>query len=282
VSPSKVANALEWNCSPGSSLLAMHVNSRGSLELLVASHPSYNEPTQSLPSIPLRTEILQDDETEQQQKNHSGPFQECSDSRQQRSPPKRYRRLSPGVAQEFRQILEDWQVRGVVVAWPVQPEGWCGAACGRALFALDGLHSHGVFCSPSSIPLCLWDQIHHDMPYEDEWGRSEQYSTTCNRTVHYASKEQYDLSPGNFTVSSVWHDFCRTHWPEYYCHGRLATRGEVGHHPGAVRPSSRHSVNLVAKPPAGRPSVISPPRNKSWLLPLKPNLAGKPPNLRSD
>jgi hypothetical protein len=114
------------------------------------------------------------------------------------------------AAREFDQILHDWQVCAMVVNWPVQAQGWCGASCGRVLFTLDHLNAYNVL----DKPICLWDEVYHDMPYEDEWGRSEQYSMGSLKTEHYASKEQYDAPVTS--VTHVWHDFCRAHWPEYY------------------------------------------------------------------
>jgi hypothetical protein len=198
-------------------------------------------------------------------------------------PPKRYRRLAPSAARELRRTLEDWQVRGVVVAWPVQPEGWCGASCGRVLFALDGLRSHGAFCSAADLPMCLWDQAHtsnHGGPYEDEWGRSEQYTTTSEGTVHCASKEQYGLPPGAFfTAAGAWRDFSRAHWPEYHRHDRLIGAARS---PGLLRPAGSRP-SLVAAPPSGRKPLVAP--SKPRLPPSRPNLLAEkppPPNLRND
>jgi hypothetical protein len=223
VAPSKVANALEWNTTAGSSsrrhngwdsataggasILTVNLT-RDSMELLVASHPMLDEPVQTLPSIPLKTEILQvpTKDHEQHERDHHHHHHLSS-----------LRRLVPGVAMEFKQILQDWQVAGIVVHWPVQKEGWCGYACGKVLFVLDHLNSYHSFSHKR--PMCLWDQVHHDLPYEDEWGRSEFYSIVSNKSVHYASQEQYDMSAAAGTacsVSGVWDDFCRTHWPECY------------------------------------------------------------------
>jgi hypothetical protein len=256
MAPSKVANALEWNTTAGSSrrhngggwasatagasgasILTINLT-RDSMELLVASHPMLDEPVQTLPSIPLKTEILQVPTKDQHKQDHHSPHHHLSS----------LRRLVPGVAMEFKQILQDWQVAGIVVHWPVQKEGWCGYACGKVLFVLDHLNSYNAFSHKR--PMCLWDQVHHDLPYEDEWGRSECYSIVSTKSVHYASQEQYDLSAAGTacSVSGVWDDFCRTHWPECYSYAPSPPHG------------LRHNTNTNAAY-AGR----SPSRPQPWL-----------------
>jgi hypothetical protein len=185
----------------------------------------------------------------------------------------------PAVAEEFRQILHDWSVRGIVVSWPVQPEGWCGASCGGVLFALDGLNSYGVLSGGTSSkapapPLCLWDQVHHDAPYEDEWGRCEHYSTVSTRTVHYASREQYDVHPEAFSAAGVWLDFCRAHWPEYCTYYGSALGS------GTLTCRRNLPASLLARsaaPVAHRPLSASSVRKQAWV-PLKAS-DGKHPTL---
>jgi hypothetical protein len=255
VAPSKVANALEWNTTAGSSSSRRHnggwasatagggasiltINlTRDSMELLVASHPLLDEPVQTLPSIPLKTEIIQVPTKDQNEQDHHSHLSSL-------------RRLVPGVAMEFKQILQDWQVAGMVVHWPVQNEGWCGYACGKVLFVLDHLNSYNSFSH--NRPMCLWDQVHHDLPYEDEWGRSEFYSIVSTKSVHYASQEQYDTSAAagtTCTVAGVWDDFCRTHWPECYSYAPPPP------------PHGLRSTNTSNAAYAGR----SPSRPQPWL-----------------
>jgi hypothetical protein len=264
VAPSKVANALEWNTAPGSSssrrggwaagsatgasILTVNLT-RDSMELLVSSHPVLDEPVQTLPSIPLKTEIIQvptKDQRNEHQDHHSHHHHHHLSS---------LRRLVPGVAMEFKQILQDWQVAGIVVHWPVQKEGWCGYACGKVLFVLDHLNSYNAFSHKR--PMCLWDQVHHDLPYEDEWGRSECYSIVSNKSVHYASQEQYDMSAAAAagtagSVSGVWDDFCRTHWPECYSYAPSPPP------PHGLRSGTTTNTNVAC---AGR----SPSRPQPWL-----------------
>jgi len=194
-SPSKVAHALDWKKVSGS-ILSMSISS-DRIDLAVASHPSgcaedtLDTSAQSLPSIPLKTEIV----------NRDGK--------------KNQRILSPAVAEELQDIMNDWKVCGVVVNWPVQKEGWCGAPCGKVLYTLDQLASSSQqnVLSPNR-PICLWDEEHH-VPFEDEWGRSPVYSEPCeDKTVHIASEEQYQ-APSTVALD-VWNDFCRAHWPELY------------------------------------------------------------------
>jgi hypothetical protein len=176
--PSKVAHALDWRKVSGSILSMSIVGDR--IDLAVAFHPSSSDSPQSLPSIPLKTQVVNNKKV-----------------------------LAPGVAEELSSLMKDWEVCGLVVNWPVQKEGWAGYSAGKTLFALDQLTS---VLSPSR-PVCLWDEEHH-VPYEDEWGRSPIYAEASSKTTHKASEEQY--KPPSTVAADVWNDFCRAHWPELY------------------------------------------------------------------
>jgi len=180
-SPSKVAQALDWRRS-AASVLSLSIT-RDRIHMAVANHPASSE-AQSLPSIPIETEVV--------------------DNR---------RVLAPKVARELASIMQDWQVCGLVVNWPVQEEGWCGAPCGRVLFTLDHLVRD---LKNSNRPICLWDEEHR-VPDEDEWGRCSLYGEPCSekKTVHFASEEQYK-EKREHAAADIWRDFCAAHWPEIY------------------------------------------------------------------
>ena len=181
-SPSKVAQSLDWRKVSGS-VLSMNIT-RDRINLAVAQHPSMEDPIQTLPSIPIKTEIVSNQ-----------------------------RVLSPAVANELKSLLDNWRVCGLVVNWPVQKEGWCGAPCGRVLFTLDQLAANDVL-NPQR-PLCLWDD-EHTPSTEDEWGRTPIYAQPSDKTLHRASEEQYQAP--NKALADIWNDFCRAHWPELYYH----------------------------------------------------------------
>jgi RNase H-fold protein (predicted Holliday junction resolvase) len=182
--PSKVAGALDWRKASGS-LLSLTIL-RDTIELAVSSHPEFGEPLFKLPSIPLKQHVRNNRKT-----------------------------LDAAVVQELSQIVQDHQVCGFVVSWPVQKEGWCGAPCGRVLHTLDDLAANGKTLLSKTRPICLWDEEHH-VPPEDEWGRAALYSTTTDETVHVASTEQY--GDHQTAAAKVWNDFCKVHWPELYQH----------------------------------------------------------------
>jgi hypothetical protein len=186
-SPSKVAHALDWRKASGSILSLVFKRDR--IDLAVSSHPAFGQPLLPLASIPIM---------------------ESKAAIQQ-----------PAVAQELAQTVHDFSVCGLLVGWPVQPEGRCGAPCGRVLFQLDQLaaqnnktySSRSVIFSPSR-PMCLWDERHYAPP-EDEWGRAAIHSrATEQQQPHSARREQYGERA---TVpAEIWNDFCRVHWPELY------------------------------------------------------------------
>jgi hypothetical protein len=181
-SPGKVAHALDWHKVSGS-ILSIAID-KDRINLAAASHPTSNEPVQHLPSVFLERETI-----------------------------KNYKTLKPDAAQELACIMRDFLVCGVVVSWPVQKEGWCGAPCGRVLHILDQLSAHSVM--NSRTPICLWDGQHNQPPAEDKFGRAAIWSETSDKTFHQASKEQYEDHHDAFALN-VWNDFCRAHWPELY------------------------------------------------------------------
>lgn len=178
MSPSKLAHAIDWHQLAGSVLTLNILRDR--IELAVAPHPSHmDESIQTLPSIPIKTSTVNNQ-----------------------------RVLSPSLAHELKSLIDSWQVCGLVVNWPVQRDGWCGAPCGRVLFTLDQL------ARDIDRPICLWDQEHTHVD-EDEWGRNPVYArATADKEVHVASKEQYKAP--NVALTDMWNDFCRSHWPELY------------------------------------------------------------------
>jgi hypothetical protein len=179
--PNKVAHALEWRKASGS-ILSISV-CKDKIDLAVASHPSLEDPVQPLPSIPLKLETVE---------NHKV--------------------LPQSVMDELDHIVKDWKVCGMVVSWPVQKEGRCGAPCGRVLHTLDQLTERSNVLS-SSRPVCLWDR-EHNLPHEDEWGRDPLYGHTTKKTLHLASKEQY--ADSKCVAADIWEDFCRAQWPDLF------------------------------------------------------------------
>jgi len=180
--PGKVAHALDWRKGSGGSILSMSIG-KGAIDIAVSYHPECQEVTQVMPSIPITTHVV-----------NEANF------------------LCPEVADEVSGILHDWKICGLVVSWPVQKEGWCGAACGRVLFTLDQLLNSpaGSGITDSGRKVCLWNNSHKDFS-EDQFGRTSLYSLTSDKRVHYASEEQYQSS--ETVAAEVWDDFCRTHWP---------------------------------------------------------------------
>jgi len=176
--PSKVAHVLDWHQASGAILGLNIVQDR--IELAVASHPSLEEPTMELPSIPLRSAT--------------------QDNRKV---------LDSTVSQELAQTVKNFNVCGMIVAWPVQREGWCGKSCGKDLHTLDQIQTSGF-----QRPVCLYDP-QCSAPPEDEWGRTSLYAETSDKTMHVASKEQYEqVNTVGRAAVDIWGDFCAKHWPE--------------------------------------------------------------------
>ena len=212
-SPSKVANALDWKKVSGS-LLSITVL-KDKMELAVSSHPSFSEPLMSLPSIPLKMGTSDD---------------------------KKKKVLNKCVVDELSGIVQDFSVCGMVVSWPVQKEGWCGAPCGRVLHILDQLTEQSKTLMHPNRPVCLWDEGHHSPP-EDEWGRAPVYSKTTDKTLHTASQEQY--GDHSTVAADAWNDFCHTHWPELYRQQPVSTGSKQRFWEGKKEESSSSDLSWL-------------------------------------
>jgi hypothetical protein len=121
--------------------------------------------------------------------------------------------LHTSIVEALARLVQEHNVCGLVISWPVQKEGWCGAPCGRVLHTLDQITAQSNNIINPSRPACLWDGKHNEST-EDSWGRMAVYSHTTEKTVHVASEEQYQ--DHGTLAADVWNDFCRVHWPELY------------------------------------------------------------------
>jgi hypothetical protein len=213
-SPSHVARVLDCQRVLGS-ILSMRIG-QNTIDLAVTGHPGSQGADayiQRLPSIPLKHVVT----TTRNKYNKRNA-----------------KTLHPSIVKELNDIVEDWDVCGFVVHWPVQKEsGRCGAPCGRVLHTLDQLAAASASSSSDTSsskllnnrPVCLWNAAanhHHDAATttEDVWGRSALYAKTASpeKTVHYASVEQYqddnDDEAAAMTVAEIAADYMRSQWPE--------------------------------------------------------------------
>lgn len=181
-SPSTVAHALDWGKSAGKTLLNISITD-DKINLSLASHPELDEPLQSLPSIPLRYDT------------HGNK-----------------KMLKAEVGNELADVLQKFNVCGMVVNFPVQQEGWVGKPAGKVLHTLDQLTANKRVINKNR-PICLWDEDHNTLP-EDDWGRSALYSRSTEKSFHVASKEQY--RDPKYVAADVWSDYCAAHFPEVF------------------------------------------------------------------
>lgn len=224
--PSKVAHALDWRKASGGCILSMSIRP-DFVDLAVASHPDSEDAPVPLPSIPIQTQVVNNQ-----------------------------RVISPAVAEELGKIMNAWNVCGMVVSWPVQEEGWVGAPCGRVLFTLDQLiqSQTGAGVINANRKVCLWNESHNEY-CEDNWGRCPLYAKTSEKTIHYASKEQYQAP--RTLAADVWNDFCRAHWPALYNNNN---EQESATTTASSRASWSRAAVATKTPPASRLYV-----NTAWL-----------------
>ena len=186
-----------------SSVLSLHVG-KDSIDLAVTSHPSSTADESlilPLPSIPLQCKVQDNQKV-----------------------------LHDTVLTELAGIVAQFDVCGMVVSWPLQKEGWCGAPCGRVLHTLDQMARDDADIMSAHRPVCLWDG-HHFHSSEDEWGRTALYAHASKKEVHIASKEQYK-DEGSL-AAEIAHDYLRHHWPDLY-------EDEDKQHPSPHEKKRRH------------------------------------------
>lgn len=176
-SPRSIAQALDWHKASGSVLNV--IIRKKQIDLTVASHPCFGEAPESIPSIRLKHKSINN-----------------------------RKRLRSEVLDEFADVVRDFRVCGLVVSWPIQKDGWCGASCGRVLHTLSEMQSSQAIAKK---PICLWGSDHNSWS-EDKWGRTAVYCReNPNKYVHVASEEQYDCNTAELEQS--WTDFCKANWP---------------------------------------------------------------------
>lgn len=216
--PSKVASVLDWKKAGGSTVLALNIH-RDRVGIAVASHPSYEQPCIELE--PLRftkpshtTSIGDEDPAVAGVANHRRAGRD-----------NHITSIDERCLERFRNIIDEYNVCGVVVSWPLQHDsGKMGAACGRVVYALEQLwdKSNGGSNGVLSRPFCLWDSGHivpkqrrDPKKHVDEFGRCADYSSTTAKDEYFASKERY-YEDELTVVCQVWNDFCKEHWPELF------------------------------------------------------------------
>lgn len=194
-SPSRIASSFDWKRLSGA-VLSMNISNK-TINLALASHPSCDDKIMNLPDIPLQLDT-QDNK----------------------------RVVNKKVLQELQDICQKNKVCGIVVAWPIQKEGRMGHDCGKVLHTLDSLASYSQVLTPNR-PFCLWDGRHIPEEHDDEWGRAARYGqSSCddNKTIHYASKEQYNQST-HLDAADVCSDFFDSLWPELAVERRRVQQG---------------------------------------------------------
>ena len=199
VLPNNLANSLGWRRHT-KSLLSIHIGD-SSIDLALTSHPESNQaPIQRLPTIPMEYE-----------------------------PKPIGKAVKPAILKEVVDALEKWNVCGLIVSWPLQQDGWCGASCGKVLHVLEQIVAESEGRSEKSmVSICLWNG-HHFTTAEDEWGRLPRYGIPASsaKKQHLASKEQF--RDGGMLAADIASDFIRHMWPDF---GRpLRTKRELSPFP---------------------------------------------------
>jgi len=214
VTPSKIANALDWKKQIGGSIATIDVHA-DRIGLSISHHPSSSSNSSSRSSG--------EDESSS---SLSSSLSLSSLSSSFYSLPIRQKgkfKIPDSSRQQLSELVQENKVCGFVVSWPIQKDtGLMGASCGRTLFAIEELLlqpsalSSSVFTSNRQI--CLWDggvHVHDDQIKTDILGRSSVHARTSNQKEYRASKEKCHRDE-TIVATRVWEDFVKTNWPEIY------------------------------------------------------------------
>mmetsp|Transcript_10004 Transcript_10004/g.14153 ORF Transcript_10004/g.14153 Transcript_10004/m.14153 type:complete len:216 (-) Transcript_10004:564-1211(-) len=112
------------------------------------------------------------------------------------------------VCEKINSIVQNNDVAGFVVGWPLQPDGHPGAPCGRVLHLLDYFAEKQEPFLHIGRPFALWDvrsifYKSNDENYLDEWGRSSLYCQTPGKEKNmYKSRLQYKYETSDDSLSS--------------------------------------------------------------------------------
>mmetsp|Transcript_16737 Transcript_16737/g.36565 ORF Transcript_16737/g.36565 Transcript_16737/m.36565 type:complete len:259 (+) Transcript_16737:114-890(+) len=230
VAPSKIAKFLDWK-KHSEALLSIHIG-RQSIDLAVTNHPesrSRSSCIRPVPAIPLEYEIVNNQKL-----------------------------LAPRVVKELFHVMDKFRICGLLVSWPVQQDGWCGAGCGKVLHNLEQIVAVNEGSpSLSSFPICLWNG-HHWVSSEDEWGRLAHYGVPPQegKTKHVASQEQY--TNDGMLAADIASDFIRYHWPSL---------PSTPLHPAETALGSSSSLAIKPRMRGSRSSSpSSPPTKKTYAL----------------
>jgi hypothetical protein len=233
--PSKIAQTLDWKKHSASVLNVMI--SKEKIDLAVALHPAcqqeeFDDGSSTLASShSLSIRILQPIHLPSRIANHNRLL------------------VDEKVPHSFISAINDYNVCGILVGWPVEREGWCGAPCGRVLNTLDQLVQSPSVASTrlfaNNRPIALYDMDHHTFD-EDAWGRSSCYTELCHDQVHICSEEQSynDFISSHNTAApliTLWSDFCKMYWPHLVqSDGTSDDRNNTYHCP-STNPSMNHA-----------------------------------------
>lgn len=228
--PSRVASTLDWKKSTGDATIATLDIHADRIGVRISQHPKQYKHEQQSSSTEYKKMSLSQAST-----YYSFPVS-----------PKGWSKIPTSTRRGLSDLIHRHGVCGFVVSWPIQEDtGRMGAACGRTLFAIEELlrdHHNGEDEPQSTMnnydgpldgrpvfvpgrPLCLWVDRKQRMPATaDAFGRSPSYArTTPERSkdvVATSDKEPPQPNESIASLSRVWEDFARAHWPDLNHEGR--------------------------------------------------------------
>mmetsp|Transcript_7150 Transcript_7150/g.15488 ORF Transcript_7150/g.15488 Transcript_7150/m.15488 type:complete len:247 (-) Transcript_7150:129-869(-) len=198
VSPSKVANILDWRKAMGV-VMGLDIT-RERIGVALAEHPDLRGPcaTRGPESFPLDSISLRQD--------RNGAL--CKKSQ-----------VNEDLVSELEAVVKQHRVCAFVVNWPIQ-EGRTGEQCGKVLQVLDAVIDKSNCVVTSKRPFALWcnyANASNDSSPPDEWGRSTCYTQLRDYTpgMSYSSKSairRESSANASMVAANVLHDWVENHW----------------------------------------------------------------------
>mmetsp|Transcript_34855 Transcript_34855/g.103927 ORF Transcript_34855/g.103927 Transcript_34855/m.103927 type:complete len:244 (-) Transcript_34855:100-831(-) len=219
VRPARLASLLGWKSLGGVSIMALDISQEW-IGVAFCGHPSSRTPICALPPIALAPRPCDG------YKRHN--LESSND-----------------VVTKLSELINNLNVCGLVVGWPLQSDGRPGKPCGKVLHFLDKLACHKNPVLSKERPFVLWDdrktpraragaciRSKTDFP-TDIFGRCEAYSqvpalppgrtlATCSSLEWYNRPTTKDSSAASRILKDYFQENCRSKYDFYFLEETLA------------------------------------------------------------
>jgi len=214
ISPTRLANVINWKRASGSTTMCLDISS-DRIGLATASHTRTENTVYHLNAIPYRTS------------------------------PRTLTEVNTKISQTIQEFTKSKKIDGFLVNWPLESDGRFGKPCGKILHLLDFLADQKLISK--KIPFTLWDGrdvlatshgtriIKQNPP--DEWGRSITFALKPPKTLteykHSENVSNSTTSEDSSDAAVLLEDYINCHFDNDSI--EKAQHGKVSHVAAAFR-----------------------------------------------